>query len=171
MNKRVLGKKFSRDTTSRRAMYRALVRALVLNQAIVTTRTKAKVLIPIVESLLYKAKSTNFNIKRDVYRLMANDRQITERLFKIADKTTEKSGRYLKFVSLPARRGDNASMARVEFINKIEILDEENKTKGSKRISEAEKEKDVKEKRGSKKKSAVSALKKISLKKKSVSKK
>lgn len=119
MNKKVMGKKFSRDTTSRRAMYRALVRSFVLNRSLTTTYAKAKVIIPIIDKLIIKAKGKTISDKRFVYSFCANDRDVATKLYELSKNLASVKGSYLRYVNLPSRKGDNAPMARVEFAEKL----------------------------------------------------
>jgi len=118
MNKKVLGKKFSRDTTSRRAMYRALIRSFVENRKLVTTYSKARVIMPMIEKVVRKAKAGGVSGKRYVYSYMGNDRSTAEKIFEISKFAPSKGGGLLKYINLPSRKGDNAPMARVEFSQK-----------------------------------------------------
>lgn len=120
MNKKVFGKKLSRDTTSRRALYRALVRSFVINGKLVTTYSKARVIVPIIENLFVKAKRNTISDRRSVYAFTANDRATADKLFDMAKRVGSVGGGLLKYVNLPARKGDNAPVSRVEFARKIE---------------------------------------------------
>jgi large subunit ribosomal protein L17 len=119
MKKRVFGKNFSRDTTSRRAMYRALVRSFVVNKKLVTTYTKAGVILPMLEGLFNRARVDTLKNRRYINSFLGNSREVSESLFKLSKIITNFEGGYLKKTVLPARKGDNASMARIEFKQKI----------------------------------------------------
>lgn len=121
MNKKVFGKKFSRDSTSRRAMLRALVRSFVLNQSLVTTYSKARFIIPVLERLLSAAKKNTLSDRRFILSFTGNDREVTDKLTETAKKMPPIFGGYLKYTNLPARKGDNAPIAKVEFTKKIEV--------------------------------------------------
>ena len=120
MKKMVFGKKFSRDSTSRRAMYRALIRSFVINRRLTTTYTKAKVIGPLIERLIQRAKGNNLVNKKALYRFTGNDRETTGKLIELAGKISKSSGGYLMHIGLPARKGDNAPMVRIELAQKIE---------------------------------------------------
>ena len=82
MKKKVFGRKLSRDRGSRTALYRALLKALILRGEIKTTYAKAKTIQPEIEKLITLAKKSNVSARRIVYARLANDRQSTNRLFK-----------------------------------------------------------------------------------------
>jgi len=119
MNKKVFGRKFSRDTTSRRAMYRALVRSLIMNQSIKTTYSKGKVLIPIFERLINSAKNSKLTEKRKIVQFTGNDREVVEKLYKVAKSIESDKGGCLRLINLPSRRGDESPMVKVEFVKNI----------------------------------------------------
>jgi len=161
MKKMVFGKKFSRDSTSRRAMYRALVRSFVINRKLTTTYTKAKVIGPVIENLIQRAKGNSLDDKRSVYRFTGNDRDITGKLIELAGKISASGGGYLRYIGLPARKGDNAAMARIELSQKIEEkatvkTGRKEDTKSGQKVSGKSEEKP----------SPVSVIKKLSLRKK-----
>lgn len=170
MNKRVFGKKFSRDTTSRRAMYRALVRSFVLNRGMVTTYAKAKVVLPIVEKLIRQAKKGTVSVKREISSFCGNDRKVTQAIFDLAKKL-ENGNKYLQMIKLPSRKGDNALMAKVWLIQKIEVEKEIKTDLDSKAVGKRKSQKILKDMVSTKKKSAAaSVIKKLSLRKKSIKK-
>jgi large subunit ribosomal protein L17 len=161
MKKMVFGKKFSRDSSSRRALYRSLVRAFVLNRKLTTTYTKAKVIGPTIESLIQRAKGSSLTDKRAVYRFTGNDREITDKLIKLAGTISASSGGYLRYINLPARKGDNTPMMRIELSQKI---DEKVATKDSVKEDTKSGQKVLEKVEG--KRSPVSVIKKLSLRKK-----
>ncbi|OGM10579.1 50S ribosomal protein L17 [Candidatus Woesebacteria bacterium RBG_16_36_11] len=130
MRKRVIGKKLSRASSTRRALFRALARALVINGKINTTLAKAKVAQKFIEGLASDAKVNSVNARRKVYAQLANDRETMNSLFRVMKGTTRTSG-FTRIVPLVSRKGDSARMARLEFIDwvqeKKEVKKEEKK--------------------------------------------
>ncbi len=167
MKKMVFGKKLSRDSTSRRALYRALVRSFVMNKKLVTTYSKARVIIPIIEKLIVKAKRDSISDRRFVYAFTGNDRAVAGKILELAKVVVPEKGGFLKFTNLPARKGDNAPVARVEFAQKIEdkAVKKEDSTGGESLLSG--KKKTLKEtKHIEKKPKASSIIKKLAMRKK-----
>lgn len=68
------GRKFGRNTSHRRAMFRNLVGNLMLHERIETTDAKAKELRRIAERLLTKALRLGEDLTVDVAKLKAEDR-------------------------------------------------------------------------------------------------
>ncbi|HJX46065.1 MAG TPA: 50S ribosomal protein L17 [Patescibacteria group bacterium] len=142
MRKRVIGKKLSRASSTRRALFRALARALIINGKINTTLAKAKVAQKFVERLASDAKVNSVNARRKVFAQLANDRETMNSLFRIMTATTRTSG-FTRIVPLTNRKGDSARMARLEFIDwvqeKKEVKKEEKKKETNTKIESREK--------------------------------
>ncbi len=131
MQKKVLGRKFSRGRKGRTALFRSLVRAVVVSGKITTTKAKAKAVQKILENSVTQAKKKSITGRRKLLRELGNDRQTVETLFnKIAPLFEKRSGGYTKITYLPRRLGDRAEMAVIEFVEKVK--EEEKKTKAKK---------------------------------------
>jgi large subunit ribosomal protein L17 len=70
MRKKVFGRKFSRDYGSRQALFRALMRSLILSGSIVTTKAKAKAVQPDLDALVNLAKDTSISKRRQAYAML-----------------------------------------------------------------------------------------------------
>ena len=145
MKKRVYGRKFSRGQGARKALFRSLLRALVAEGSIVTTKAKAKTVQKKAEKILNLAKDKNIAKRRQVYAILGNDRMTTDKLFeKIAPQFVDRVGGYTRIIHLPRRRGDLAEIARLEWAKEIGLSvkdksdkskkKEEKEDKGSKRL-------------------------------------
>lgn len=146
MKKKVFGRKLSRSSKSRRGLFRSLVRAIVINGEIKTTYAKAKFLLPEFEKLINVAKKNDIAGRRRIYATLANDREITDKIFEIAKSFTGRSGGYIKTVNLPARRGDAARIVKLSWTEKIEVGDK--KSKISKKREKIEKNKEIEKGKG-----------------------
>jgi large subunit ribosomal protein L17 len=84
--------------------------------AITTTVTKAKVLRPYVEKLVTKAKDGGVHKQRQVVATI-HDVNAAHRLFtEIGPRYVDRNGGYTRILKLGPRPGDNAPMARIEFV-------------------------------------------------------
>ena len=70
------GRKFGRNTSHRRAMFRNLAANLVLHERIETTDAKAKELRRIAERLITKATRLGEDLTKDTSTLADNERQL-----------------------------------------------------------------------------------------------
>lgn len=121
MKKRILGRKFSRGQGARRALFRSLIRALVSNGSIETTKAKAKTIQREVGRVVNMAKTGGVSAQRRVYAKLGNDKKTTKGLFeKVVPVFDGRTGGYTRIINLPRRRGDAAEMARLEWVEEIQ---------------------------------------------------
>jgi large subunit ribosomal protein L17 len=140
MKKKVTGIKLSRGQGARKALFRSLIKALVLNGKIVTTKAKAKTISRLIDKLVNFSKTKSVSGKRRLYKLLGNDRNTSEKLAKeIAPLFSDRRGGYTRVINLPQRRGDSARMARLEWVK--EVVQEKEQVQG-KSITKKSKSKD-----------------------------
>jgi large subunit ribosomal protein L17 len=125
MRHRVKKKHFDRTKEQRKALFRALARALILEERITTGQEKAKALRPFIEKLVNLAKNahqTDDNVRKLHYRREAlsllPDKEAISKLFEdIGPRFVERNGGYVRIVKLAKpRRGDSAELAIIEFV-------------------------------------------------------
>ncbi|MHB1597292.1 MAG: 50S ribosomal protein L17 [Acidimicrobiales bacterium] len=110
------GARFGGDAAHQKAMFGNLVASLIAAEAIVTTEAKAKALRPVAEKLITKAKSGGVHNHRQVVAFI-RDKDMAHKLFaEIGPRYVDRPGGYLRILKLGPRSGDNAPMARVEFV-------------------------------------------------------
>ncbi|UQA61506.1 50S ribosomal protein L17 [Polyangium aurulentum] len=150
MRHRKAGRQFGRDTSSRRAMLRNLAANLITHERIETTDAKAKELRRVAERLITKAMRLGkiaytpqgelsaadkarrlhaerlvssyvprFGVKSDGSKI-----DIVEKVMVDLSKRFEgRPGGYTRIVKIGNRRGDNAPMSIIEFIDAAPIED------------------------------------------------
>jgi large subunit ribosomal protein L17 len=146
MRHRKAGRQFGRNTSHRLAMLRALTANLIAHERIETTDAKAKELRRVAERLITKAvrlgpvaytpqkdldaagrarrNATEQRIGRFLRRFAVVDRggesrrvDLVEKVFlDLAKRFRDRHGGYTRIVKLGRRRGDNAPMSLVEFV-------------------------------------------------------
>ena len=110
------GRRFGGSGTHQRLMLANLCASLFAAEAIVTTEAKAKALRPIAEKVITKAKKGGVHQQRQVVAFI-RDKDMAHKLFsEIAPRYEERSGGYTRILKLGPRHGDNAPMARIEFV-------------------------------------------------------
>jgi large subunit ribosomal protein L17 len=134
MRKKVFGRKFARNTNSRKALFRGLIRALFENGSITTTKPKAKAIIPDVDHMVTIAKKGTIASKRQLLGMTGNDELTVKRLFARLESMSKRQSGYTKMMALPPRTGDKAEMVKLEFVDKFvekkeEVKEEKTKTK------------------------------------------
>jgi large subunit ribosomal protein L17 len=122
MRKKVFGRHLSRGRKSREALFRSLTRALIERGAIVTTKAKAKAVAGQADKLISKALKNSISARREILAYLGNDRSSLRALFETVIPSFEKrvSG-FTRIIQLPPRRGDNAEMARLEWVDKVAV--------------------------------------------------
>lgn len=116
MRHRVEGRKFGRETDARRLMMKNLVKSMVEHGQIHTTLAKAKEMRRFVERVVTYGKKNTVHARRLAYGVLG-DRDLVKRLFDdIAPLFADRNGGYTRVVKAGFRRGDNAPMAIIQFV-------------------------------------------------------
>ncbi len=144
------GRKFGRDTSSRRAMLRNLAANLITHERIETTEAKAKELRRVAEKLITKAKRLGA-VATTVQSELSNDqkakrlstsRQLSSYLprwgvktdgtkidivekvmIELSKRFEGRPGGYTRTTKLGPRRGDGAQMTIIEFVDAAPPVD------------------------------------------------
>lgn len=116
MRHNVAGKKFSRSSSHRKAMFRNMARSLVTYERIRTTETKAKELSKVADRLVTLALRNDVHARRQAYQVLEN-RVLVQKLFdEIGPRFNGVAGGFTRVVKLAdPRKGDCAPMAVIEF--------------------------------------------------------
>lgn len=110
------GRKFGRNPSHRKALFRNMAKALLIHGRIHTTEAKAKELRGVVEPLITLARRDDVHARRQAYRVLGNH-QLVQKLFdEIAPRFAGIPGGYTRVLKLAMRRpGDSAPMAVIEL--------------------------------------------------------
>ncbi len=101
----------------RESLVRNLVLSVILYEKVSTTLTKAKAAVPVLERLTHRAKTADLSAKRYLMARLYNNELLVKKLIKeIAPRYAKKTGGYLRVIKLKPRVGDNAPMARIEYV-------------------------------------------------------
>ncbi len=112
------GRKFSRTSAHRHAMFRNMVASLVKNELIRTTLPKAKELRGYAEPLITLAKVDGVANRRLAFSRL-RDKEAVGTLFTIlGPRYATRPGGYLRILKCGFRAGDNAPMAYVELVDR-----------------------------------------------------
>ena len=140
MKKHVFGRQFNRDTHERKALFKGLVEALVMEESITTTEAKAKAIRGQVEKLITKAKRKGVDSKpllQPWFHANAMEKVMSDLAVRFADRP----GGYTRIIKLGNRFGDNAAMAVIELVEKREkivVKAEDKKSKSSEKSEKVE---------------------------------
>ncbi len=110
------GHRFGGGPAHQKSMMANLAASLIIAEAITTTEAKAKALRPYTEKLVTKAKKGGVHQQRLVVSRI-HDKDAAHKLFaEIGPRYSSRNGGYLRILKLGPRPGDNAPMARIEFV-------------------------------------------------------
>jgi len=112
------GRKFGRERDQREALIQGLAESLILHESIETTLEKAKDLRPYVEKLVTKAVKGGLHNRRQIIKSLQTLEAAHKLVDDIAPKMQRSSG-YLRIEKTTARRGDNAQLARISFVDDL----------------------------------------------------
>ena len=114
------GRKFSRTSAHRQAMFENMAASLIKHELIRTTLPKAKELRRVAEPLITMAKTDGVANRRLAFARL-RDREAVGTLFTVlGPRYTARPGGYLRILKCGFRAGDNAPMAYVELVDRPE---------------------------------------------------
>lgn len=113
------GRKFGREKDQRSALIKGLAEALIIHESIETTLPKAKDLVPYVEKLITKAKKGDLHNRRLIISKLDTISSAHKLVDEIAPKLGKRDSGHLRIERTRLRRGDNAQLARVSFVDEL----------------------------------------------------
>lgn len=113
------GRKFGRERDQRRALLKGLAEALILNETIETTLPKAKETVVYTEKLITKAKQGTLHSRRQVIASLSTIEAANKLIDELVPKLTGRSSGHLRLKKTATRRGDDAQMARISFVDDL----------------------------------------------------
>lgn len=117
-------RKLGRNSSQRKALLRDLITDLIINEQIETTLYKAKELQRLADKMVTLGKKGEDNLaairqaaKMIRFEKADEDNYAIQKLFKeIAPKYKDRNGGYTRVLKTMPRRGDNAPMAIISFV-------------------------------------------------------
>ena len=112
------GRKFSRTSAHREAMFKNMAASLFKHELIKTTLPKAKELRRVAEPLITLAKVDSVANRRLAFARL-RDKEAVGNLFTVlGPRYQARPGGYLRILKCGFRAGDNAPMAYVELVDR-----------------------------------------------------
>ncbi len=129
MRHQVDGRKFGRNTSHRKAMFKNMANSVIEQERIVTTVQKAKEVRRVVDRLITLGKSGKPASRRLAFD-RTRDNAIVVKLFTtLAERYKDRQGGYTRVLKLADRRwGDSAEMAVIELVDHA-VIDRSRKVK------------------------------------------
>jgi large subunit ribosomal protein L17 len=118
MRHRNIGRKFSRTSSHRKAMFSNMCTSLIEHELIKTTLAKAKELRRYVEPLITVSKVDTVHTRRQVFDTLRSKSAVGKLFTTLGPRYVERPGGYVRVLKCGYRAGDNAPMAIVELVDR-----------------------------------------------------
>jgi large subunit ribosomal protein L17 len=125
MRHRHSGRGFGRTSSHRKAMFSNMCNSLVKHELIKTTLPKAKELRRYIEPLITASKSDSVASRRYVFDRLRSKESVGKLFTDLGPRFLERPGGYVRVLKCGYRQGDNAPMAVVELVGRVEASFEE----------------------------------------------
>ena len=112
------GRKLNRTASHRKAMFANMEASLIEHEQIVTTLPKAKDLRPVVEKLITLGKRGDLHARRQAISQVRDETVIRKLFDPLATRYADRNGGYPRVLKAGFRRGDNAPLAVIEFVDR-----------------------------------------------------
>jgi large subunit ribosomal protein L17 len=118
MRHKKLGRRFSRDSSHRQAMFSNMAASLIRHEQIVTTLAKAKDLKRVIDKYITLAKRGDLNSRR-LAASRLRDEDMAKKLFDtLAPRYKDRAGGYSRVIKAGFRYGDSAPRAVIELVDR-----------------------------------------------------
>jgi large subunit ribosomal protein L17 len=112
------GRRFNRSPEHRKAMFANMSAALIKHEQIVTTLPKAKDLRPVVEKLITMGKRGDLHARRNAMSHIRDETMVKKLFDVLGPRYQGRPGGYCRIMKAGFRKGDNAPMAVIEFVDR-----------------------------------------------------
>jgi len=113
--------------------------SLIMHKRISTTLAKAKALRTYVEPIVTRSKEDTTHSRRMVFSELQNKYAVTELFREISPRIMDRPGGYTRILKTGFRKGDNAEMCIIEFVDFNETYTVEKAKKKSTRTRRSSK--------------------------------
>ncbi|GAA4652628.1 50S ribosomal protein L17 [Kistimonas scapharcae] len=118
MRHRKSGRKFSRTSSHRTAMFRNMTASLVEHEMIKTTLPKAKELRRVAEPMITLAKEDSVANRRLAFDRLRSKAAVGKLFSDLGPRFKDRPGGYIRILKCGYRHGDNAPMAYVQLVDR-----------------------------------------------------
>jgi large subunit ribosomal protein L17 len=116
MRHRLGHRKLNRTSSHRRAMLANMANSLIEFSQITTTLPKAKELRPFVERMITLCKEDTISNRRLAISILGSKNSTVKLFGTISKQFANRNGGYIRILKHGFRKGDNAPMAVMEFV-------------------------------------------------------
>lgn len=142
MRHRNIGRKLSRTSSHRKAMFANMCCSLIEHECMKTTLAKAKELRRYIEPLITVSKKDGVTERRRVFNILRSKAAVGKLFTTLGPRYVERPGGYIRVLKYGYRDGDNAPMAFVELVDRVSTdmdTDNQAQVEGSKDAVASEK--------------------------------
>ena len=118
MRHKKLGRRFSRDSSHRQAMFSNMAAALIKHEQIVTTLPKAKDLKRVMDKYVTLAKRGDLNSRRLAAARLRDEAMVAKLFDVLAKRYAARNGGYTRVLKAGFRYGDSAPRAVIELVDR-----------------------------------------------------
>jgi large subunit ribosomal protein L17 len=120
MRHKKMGRRFSRDSSHRQAMFANMAASLLRHEQIVTTLPKAKDLKRVVDKYITLGKRGDLNSRRLAGSRLGDDEMVKKLFDVLAPRYKDRNGGYTRVLKAGFRYGDSAPRAVIELVDRDE---------------------------------------------------
>ena len=120
MRHRKTGRRFSRDSAHRQAMFSNMASSLIKHEQIVTTLAKAKDLRRVMDKYITLAKRGDLNSPRMAAARLRDEAMVKKLFDVLGPRYKERNGGYTRVLKAGFRYGDSAPCAVIELVDRDE---------------------------------------------------
>ncbi|MCH9765138.1 MAG: 50S ribosomal protein L17 [Alphaproteobacteria bacterium] len=141
MMHRKRGRRFSRDSGHRQAMFSNMAAALIRHEQIVTTLPKAKDLRRVIDKYITMAKKGDLHSRRLAAARLRDDAMVKKLFDTLAERYKDRNGGYTRVLKAGFRYGDSAPRAVIELVDRDESAKgAEDKARHAEQLAQQEQE-------------------------------
>ncbi len=118
MRHKISGRKLGRTTSERKALFKNMATALITHEQIISTLPKAKELRSHVEKLITLGKKGTLANRRRAFAILRDDNVVSKLFASLSQRYKDRNGGYTRVLKFGFRKGDNAPMAIIEFVDR-----------------------------------------------------
>ena len=112
------GRTLGRNSSRRKALFQSLAISLIEHEGIKTTLPKAKELRSFVEPLITLAKNDTLSNRRIAFSKLRNKSAVGKLFSDLGPRYKERPGGYSRIIKIGFRKGDAASVAFIELVDR-----------------------------------------------------
>jgi len=116
--------KLGRTAEHRKALLANQVCSLIEHHRIKTTLAKAKAVRPLAERMVTLGKNGSLHARRTAFATLRQKDAVKKLFDQIAPQSAERNGGYTRIIRLGQRKSDSSSMAFIEWVDVVQIVEE-----------------------------------------------